>query len=151
MTLAVFVRDQKVLLAMKKRGFGTGKWNGYGGKLDPGESVEDAAVREIKEESGVHVKKEDLEHLGTLDFYFTDKPDWDQRCIAYRISAWEGEPVETEEMKPEWFDFDKIPYGEMWKADDAWFPHLLEGVRFSGEIHFSDEGTKAVSIKVLKE
>ncbi len=148
LTLTMFVRDREILLAMKKRGFGAGNWNGYGGKLEQGESVEDGAIREILEESGVRVRKEDLEHLGTLDFYFTDKPEWDQRCMVYRAKAWEGEPVETEEMRPKWFSFDEMPYGEMWKGDDVWFPYFLRGDTFSGEIHFSDEGKKVVSIHI---
>ena len=44
----VLVRDvarHRVLLGMKKRGFGAGKWNGFGGKLEPGETIEEAAKR----------------------------------------------------------------------------------------------------------
>ncbi len=150
-TLAMFVRDRKILLAMKKRGFGTGNWNGYGGKLLEGEAVLDAAMREIEEESGVRVEEEHLEHLGTLDFYFTDKPDWDQRCMVYRITKWDGEPVESEEMKPQWFSFDEMPYESMWKGDDQWFPFFLRGERFSGEVHFGEEGKKVLSLRVEKD
>ena len=150
-TLAMFVKDGRILLAMKKRGFGAGNWNGYGGKLLEGESVEDAAVREIHEESGARVEKEDLKHLGTLDFYFSDKPEWDQRCVIYRVQKWRGDPVETEEMRPEWFFFEDVPYEHMWKGDDQWFPYFLRGENFSGEIHFSDEGKKVVSVQVAKE
>lgn len=38
---------------MKKRGFGVGKWNGYGGKLDEGESIERCAIRELEEECSI--------------------------------------------------------------------------------------------------
>ena len=49
----VFVHDnQKVLLGYKKRGFGAGRWNGFGGKVETGETLEQAARRELKEESG---------------------------------------------------------------------------------------------------
>ena len=42
----VFVADaSRILLGMKKRGFGVGRWNGFGGKVDPGESIEAAAKR----------------------------------------------------------------------------------------------------------
>jgi 8-oxo-dGTP pyrophosphatase MutT (NUDIX family) len=46
MTLGYLVRGDEVLMAMKKRGFGVGKWNGTGGKLQPGETVEEAMIRE---------------------------------------------------------------------------------------------------------
>lgn len=45
LTLVLVVQPGKVLLGMKKRGFGAGKWNGFGGKVNPGETIEDAARR----------------------------------------------------------------------------------------------------------
>ena len=118
-TLAMFVRENEILLAKKKRGFGVNFWNGYGGKLAPGEDILDAASREIKEESGAIVRREDLEELGTLDFFFSDKPEWNQRGVIYQVRKWEGEPGETEEMQqPEWFSFVELPYAEMWAGDD---------------------------------
>jgi 8-oxo-dGTP pyrophosphatase MutT (NUDIX family) len=149
-TLAMFVRENEILLAMKKRGFGVAYWNGYGGKLEEGETALESAVREIKEESGTTVAPEDLKHLGTLDFYFTDKPEWNQRGMIYRLEKWEGEPVETEEMRPKWFSISEMPYGEMWKGDDQWFPYFLEGARFAGEIHFSNEGKTIEKLDVKK-
>lgn len=149
-TLAFFVEDKKILLAMKKRGFGAGKWNGYGGKLDEGETVTEAAVREIKEESGAQVAEGDLKHMGAIDFYFDDKAEWNQRVEVFRVTKWKGLPEETEEMKPEWFDFDKIPWKDMWKGDDEWIPHFLRGEHFSGEVHFALGGQKVVSVKVSK-
>jgi hypothetical protein len=60
-----------------------------------------------------------------------------------------GEPEETEEMKPEWFDLDKIPYHEMWKGDDQWIPKVIENKKFKGEIHFSNEGENLVSSTIF--
>jgi ADP-ribose pyrophosphatase YjhB (NUDIX family) len=74
-TLCFLLKDDNVLLAMKKRGFGVGKWNGIGGKVAEGEAVAAAAVREIKEEISVVALPEDLELVGTLDFDFTDNHD----------------------------------------------------------------------------
>jgi 8-oxo-dGTP diphosphatase/2-hydroxy-dATP diphosphatase len=47
------VSSWRILLGMKKRGFGMGKWNGFGGKVEPAETVEDAALRELEEEAGL--------------------------------------------------------------------------------------------------
>lgn len=146
LTLSLLFKEDQILLAMKKRGFGTGKWNGYGGKKQPDETIEDAAIREIKEEGGVTVKKEDLEYFGYIDFYFSDKSDWDQRVYIYKVTKWDGEPIETEEMKPEWFSFDQIPYHEMWAGDDAWIPKVIEGKKITGEVHFSEEGEKLIKV-----
>ncbi len=149
-TLALFVKDGKVLLGMKKRGFGVGKWNGYGGKLLDGEDAVSAAVREIAEESGIVVSKEYLNHLGTIDFFFEGKPDWNQRGMIYRIDEWEGEAVETEEMKPMWYPFDEIPYDAMWVDDRHWFPHLLNNESFTAEFHFSEDGKNILKQTVTK-
>ncbi len=44
-TLLFVLRPGQVLLGMKKRGFGKGRWNGFGGKVHKGESIEEAAIR----------------------------------------------------------------------------------------------------------
>ncbi len=128
-----------------------GKWNGYGGKLQVGESLESAAIREVKEESGIQIVEPDLKNMGVLDFYFTDKEEWNQRVHVYLIENFTGEPIETEEMKPKWFKDTEIPYNEMWAGDDAWFPYLIRYEKFMGEIHFSEEGKKVVEVKVEKQ
>ena len=53
LTLLMVVRDGSVLLGEKKRGFGEGFYNGFGGKVEGGETVEEAALRELEEEAGI--------------------------------------------------------------------------------------------------
>jgi len=77
-TLCLLLRNNEILLAMKKRGFGAGRWNGIGGKPEKGESIEEAAIRELKEEIDVVVSLGDLESVGEMDFYFRNKEEWDQ-------------------------------------------------------------------------
>ncbi len=114
-----------VLLAMKKRGFGVGRWNGVGGKLDEGESIEDAAIRETHEEIGVFAQG--LRNVAQLAFTFDQKPEWNQLVHVYFCEGWENEPTESEEMKPEWFDVEKIPFSEMWPDDPFWLPKVIDG------------------------
>ncbi len=64
---------KEVLLGMKKRGFGQGKWNGFGGKVEPGETVEAAALRELEEESCVRAAGAELR--GKITFTFLTIPD----------------------------------------------------------------------------
>lgn len=142
LTLSFLFKDGEILLAMKKRGFGEGKWNGYGGKVEEGETVEEAAVREIGEEGNVIVKTEDLESIGIIDFHFSDKPEWNQKVHIFKVLKWEGEPEETEEMKPQWFSFADIPYDKMWAGDDIWLKKVIKGEKVFGEIHFEEEGKK---------
>lgn len=139
-TLNFLIEGDKILLAMKKRGFGEGKWNGVGGKLHGAEAPEDAIVRETEEEVGVKIEKSDLEKVGVIDFHFYDKPEWDQQCHVFLTKKWEGEPTETEEMKPEWYSFGTIPYELMWVDDKYWLPLVLEGKKFKAEFYFNKEG-----------
>ena len=69
-TLCFCLREDQVLLGMKKRGFGEGKWNGYGGKVRKNEMPRTALVREIKEESGLSIFEETLEKVGLIRFSF---------------------------------------------------------------------------------
>lgn len=72
-TTLVFVFNEKnqILLAMKKRGFGEGKWNGAGGKVEEGETIVQAASRELMEETGINIAPDKLEARGVLHFHFS--------------------------------------------------------------------------------
>lgn len=129
-TLLFLRRDEQILLAMKKRGFGGGKWNGAGGKVEPGETYEAAAIRECEEEVGVTPQA--LQKVGELHFF--DLPDTEHYCHVYVTAEWTGDPHETEEMKPRWFAETDIPYSEMWPDDKFWMPLLLGGKLFKGKI-----------------
>ncbi len=87
-TLCFLLKDNQILLAMKKRGFGEGKWNGVGGKVNEGESVERAALREMEEEIGVTAQESDLEPMGVLRFRSAtnEKLNWDVR--VFFLHAW---------------------------------------------------------------
>jgi 8-oxo-dGTP pyrophosphatase MutT (NUDIX family) len=129
-TLCLLIKDKKILLAMKKRGFGKGKWNGVGGKLNDGEGAYDAMVRETLEEIGVRVKSS--KKVAELVFYNYDgsgRESANMKVDAYVATSWEGDPVESEEMAPKWFSTSEIPYEEMWADDVYWLPKVLEGKR----------------------
>lgn len=142
-TLLFLVKEGQILLAMKKRGFGAGKWNGVGGKIEAGESIEDALVRECQEEIGVTPKS--WKPVAELDFVQDSTTDpWHMYVYAYISYDWEGEPGESEEMKPEWFNISDIPYSDMWDDDQYWVPKVLNGELVTGTFIF-DENDKMTS------
>ena len=74
----VFNPKNQILLAMKKRGFGKGKWNGAGGKVEVGETIVSGASRELYEETRIEIAPDQLEARGVLHFHFDGNPEWDQ-------------------------------------------------------------------------
>lgn len=139
-TLCLLVKDDKILLAMKKRGFGVGKLNGVGGKVGEGETIEAAALRELNEEIGVVASLAEIEKLGVLNFHFKDKPEWDQQMHIFLIKNWQGEPQESEEMAPRWYLKSEIPFDAMWPDDKHWLPVVLAGKKVEGKFNFANEG-----------
>lgn len=133
LTLIFLVKDGQVLLGMKKRGFGAGWWNGFGGKVQEGESIADAAKRELQEEASVEAKF--IQERGKLLFTFDDNQDT-LEVNVFQCLEWTGVPTESEEMKPQWFDFEKIPFENMWPDDKFWLPKFLKGENISGKFHF---------------
>ncbi|ETI48688.1 hypothetical protein F442_07367 [Phytophthora nicotianae P10297] len=146
LTLAFIVRDdmgsQQVLLGMKKRGFGMGKWNGFGGKVEVSDaSIAAAAAREIEEEANVSVKAEHLQPRGVLLFSFEEAKEV-MEVHVFLTQQFSGEPSESDEMKPQWYDITDIPFKSMWADDHFWLPHVLSGKSVQGHFHFAaDEDT----------
>ena len=151
-TLCLLIKDGMILLALKKRGFGIGRWNGAGGKFDPekgDKNILDATIRETKEEIGIEAKN--LEKFGLFHFRFPHKPEWDQDVHLFLAKEWLGEPAESEEMMPKWFSFNEIPYESMWPDDTYWLPHVLKGERVEANFTFA-QGDKILdyNLKIVE-
>ena len=114
-----------VLLGYKKRGFGVGKFDGFGGKSKPGETLFEAASRELEEEAGLVTQPTDLDQCGIIMFTFPNRPAWDQEVHVFIARKWNGTPSESEEMRPEWFQLNSIPYERMWDDSHIWLPRVL--------------------------
>ena len=131
-----FIEDEKrLLLIHKKRGLGAGLFNAPGGRIDPGETPLQAAVRETEEE--ICVTPSALQKTGTLEFAFTD--GYSLRCHVFKTKHYVGTPTETDEAIPQWFNKDDLPYGRMWSDDRVWIPLMLENRPFSGQFIFEKE------------
>lgn len=126
-----------VCLAMKKRGFGKDRYNGYGGKVEGDETMEEAIKRECREESGVMISN--LEKVGEIEFTFVHTQQFNQRVHVYITSLWVGEPVETEEMKPFWVKKDDVPYQTMWPDDVYWLPQVLDGNKIKAKFTLGEK------------
>lgn len=117
----------QVLLGEKGRGLGQGRVVGPGGKVSPGESHHDAAAREVFEEVGLSVATDNLNHRATLTYPFPDRPEHSQRSFVFTATEWEGEPHNTDELTPQWYSLESIPWEKMWDDAKMWLPKVFAG------------------------
>lgn len=142
-TLCLLKKEDKILLAMKKRGFGEGKYNGVGGKIKKNETPEQAMIRETQEE--ISVTPIDYEKAGLIEFDEYYKGIKQKLAFhLYIVHKWNGTISETEEMKPQWFSINEIPYNKMFPDDKYWLPLVLKGKKIKAYFDF-DENWNLIS------
>ena len=151
-TLCFLVKEseKEILLGMKKRGFGQGKYNGFGGKIGDNETREKAAVRELYEETGVKVEPQHLTKAAELNFVFLGKPEWNQTVYVFLAKEWTGMPTESEEMTAAWMKYQDIPYQQMWKDDVYWLPRVLQGLKLNGKFVFKEDNESIAEYELLE-
>ncbi len=140
-------RDGKVLLGVKKTGFGAGKLVTPGGKVEPGETPKQAAIRETAEEVGIKVNAcEEVAQVIFRDLYYKGQPETDIMHV-YVSDDFEGEPTETPELAPEWCSVNDIPYNKMWSDAIHWMPDALRGKKTDSYFRY-DEHNELKDYKV---
>ncbi len=133
--LCFIVRDGRILLIRKKRGLGAGKINGPGGRIEPGERAEEAAIREVQEE--LCITPTGVRPVGELYFQFVD--GYSLHGAVFSASGYQGVLCETREAAPRWTPVTSIPYQRMWADDALWLPLMLAGARFRGYFIFDGD------------
>ena len=134
-TLVNIFNGNEMLLGMKKRGLGVGKWNGFGGKLTVNETLKQCAVREVEEECGITVSETDLTKIGILMFEFIGENLF-LEVNVFKTSIFKGAPIESEEMTPKWFSKENVPLQSMWADDKLWYPLMFQNKLFFGLFKF---------------
>ena len=136
--VVVYICDrerQKLLLIMKKKGLGKGKFNAPGGRLEPGETPLQAAIRECREE----VSLTPLAPEKRMELHFQFTSGYALYGEAFFTDSWEGEAQPSDEADPFWYDLDSLPWDNMWEDDRHWLPLALEGKKLRGFYVFDDD------------
>jgi len=139
-TVLIVHKQSKVLLGFKnpKKKFG-GKWNGFGGGVELGYTIEDTAIKETFDETGIKVK--DLKKMGIILFKF-DTDEHDHEVHFFMAEEYEGTPnISKDFVEYQWFhvdDLEKI-YNQMMPADRYWLPYFVQGKMFKGNVYFDGE------------
>ena len=92
-----------------------------------------------------------LEKVGLLEFSFESNLELQLEMHIFSTKDFLGTPQESDEMEPQWFCFDDVPYHKMWTSDAAWFPLFLMGQKFTGSFHFDEPASSTHTAVVLKE
>jgi 8-oxo-dGTP diphosphatase len=144
-TLCFIHSGGQVLLIRKKRGLGAGKINAPGGRIEPGETPLEAAIRETREEVGL--TPHNLEKHGELHFQFSD--GYSLFCTVFIARGCQGVLCETDEADPFWVATEAVPYDGMWADDIHWLPLILQGRCFRGFFEFEGERMLSHQIEVV--
>jgi len=137
-TLCYIRRQGKTLMVhriKKENDIHLGKWNGLGGKLEPGETPEECAVREVFEESGLIVRKMTLKGMLTFPG-FSDDEDW--YAFVFVITEFDGHLSDSPEGVLHWVEDDEIPNLNLWEGDRFFLPWLDNPGFFSGKFTYVD-------------
>ena len=136
LTLCIVQEGNFVYLGYKKRGFGEGWWNGYGGNLEPGETIEETRDREFFEETNATLVRS--EKCGILEFR-RDGKEGVREVHVYNVVEYTGALKETNEMRHAKFPKDALPYNQMFPADRIWIPYVLAGKKIRGAFRYSKD------------
>lgn len=132
-TLAYVKRDSHTLMLHKARGYQTGKWNGLGGKFEPGESPEQCLKREVLEESGLMVEQAQLKGFITFpDFDGTN--DW--YTFIYTVTAFSGDLKASDEGELRWIPDADVLDLNIWDGDRVFLPWLESDRLFSAVFRY---------------
>ena len=140
-------KENSVVLIHKKTGLGAGKVNAPGGRIEKGETPEEAALRECMEEIGV--KPLNMKRGAELSFIF--KNGYSLFGYAFFADGYEGELIETDEADPFLCPLDNIPYDRMWEDDLLWLPDALAGNYAKGQFIFDDDRMVSKKLKIEKK
>jgi len=146
-TLCYVTKENKTLMLYrnkKRNDYHEGKWNGLGGKFEIGETPEECAVREIKEEAGLTVKSLKLKGFITFPL-FDGKEDW--YVFLFVIDKFDGDLIDSPEGKLEWIDNDKLLELNLWDGDKIFIPWLFQEKFFSAKFNYENGVYKDFSVE----
>lgn len=140
-TICHVIRGSRLLLKKATRGISAGKWNGPGGKIEPGETPAKCVIREVREETSLSIANP-LYH-GRIGFCMNGGKGLDYVVHVFSARHFSGSPHSSVEGRVRWFDFQEIPYSRMWDDDRYWLPLLLNGITFDARFSY-DRGNRRV-------
>ena len=149
-TTQIYIIDKdKWLLLLrnkKKNDINHDKWIAVGGKVEPGETVEECAIRETYEETGLVI--DHLEHRGIVYFIYDEKEP--EEMHIFTTSSFHGDLQECNEGTLKWIEQENLFTLPMWEGDRIYLERLLHGMnKFIYEFHY-DKNDNLIAVKELE-
>jgi len=139
-SLGYIQRDGHTLMLhriKKENDIHAGKWNGLGGKFEPGETPEECIIREIREESGLVVRNPILRGIITFP-NFANNEDW--YAFVFVVSEFEGQMVDdSAEGYLKWIPDSELLDLNLWEGDKIFIPWLARSDCFSGKFVYKNK------------
>lgn len=139
----------QVLLGLKQRGFGKGRVVAPGGKIEPGESPAEAAVRELHEETALDANIATLEAVARVFFRFPDAPLADMDCTVFITRDFAGMAAASDELAPAWYPVGHLPLAKMWDDSALWLGKILAGERFDAHVTLASDNESVASFETV--
>lgn len=117
----------------KKNDMHEGKWNGLGGKIEPGETPEECVIREMKEECGLAIRNPSLRGILTFPGFSNDE-DW--YVFVYVVTEFSGELIDSPEGHLKWVADGDLLNLHLWEGDRFFLKWLAQGKFFSGKFTY---------------
>ena len=144
-TLCYVQRDGCTLMVhrnKKANDIHEGKWNGLGGKFEPGETPEECIIREVLEESGLSIQNPELR--GLLMFPKFKGNDW--YVFVFTANDFTGELIDSPEGRLEWIPAEKILDLNLWESDHIFMPWIREEKFFSAKFEYEEDKMRGYNV-----
>lgn len=140
------VQSGRILLQQRPAGrIWAGMLNGPGGKLDPGETAAEAVVREVFEETGLHIA--DPQPRGALTLLIA-APSLELSVDIFVATSFDGEPFEREGALS-WHERDALPFDRMWADQRYWLAAVLDGFGVSGTVAYEPDSLRLTRCELV--
>lgn len=147
-TLCYIEKDNQYLMlhrTKKKNDINKDKWIGIGGKFEQNESPEECIIREVKEETGLHLKSYRLRCIVT---YISTK--WETEYMyVFTSDDFEGNIIECNEGDLQWVNKDEVTKLNTWEGDKIFIEKMQKDKNFF-TVKFEYDGDKLLGY-ALKE
>jgi 8-oxo-dGTP diphosphatase len=146
-TLCYIKKENKTLMLYrnkKENDYHEGKWNGLGGKFEQGETPEECAIRELKEETGLDITNPQLKGMITFPMFDT-KEDW--YVFLFVVKEFKGELIDSPEGHLEWIDDEKLFQLNLWDGDKIFIPWLFQDKFFSAKFNYENGKFKDYTVE----